>query len=213
MKKLKSIFAKLTPEKRIYQLDKPVIAITGGIATGKSSVSEILNSKGYKIIDADKLVKGIYQTQEALDFVKSNIPEAYSDGGINFKTLRELFFRSNEIKKRIEDFIYPNLKAAFLKEAASILNQDFYIYDVPLLFERGIDSKVDVVVVVYASRETQIHRVIERDHCSPELANKILDEQMDIEVKKTRANFIIKNQETKKELAVEVDQLLLELMN
>ncbi len=213
MNKLKSMFVKLTPEKRLYQLDKPVIAITGGIATGKSSVTEILRSKGFKIIDADKLVKGIYQTLEAVDFVKRNIPEAYSDEGINFKTLRELFFKSPEIKKKIEDFIYPNLKEAFLKEALSLPQQDFYIYDVPLLFERGIDSKVDLVVVVYAPRETQIQRVIERDQCSMELAKKILDEQMDIEVKRSKANFIIKNQGSKKELAVEVDQLLLELMN
>jgi dephospho-CoA kinase len=89
----------------------------------------------------------------------------------------------------------------------------FYIYDVPLLFERGIDSKVDLIIVVYAPRETQIRRVIERDHCSPDLTKKILNEQMDIEEKRTKANFIIKNQGSKKELAVEVDQLLLELMN
>jgi dephospho-CoA kinase len=158
-------------------------------------------------------VKGIYQTPEAVDFVKRNIPEAYSDGGINFKALRELFFKSPEIKKKIEDFIYPNLKEAFLKEALSLPQQDFYIYDVPLLFERGIDSKVDLVIVVYAPRETQIQRVIERDQCSLEIAKKILDEQMDIEVKRSKANFIIKNQGSKKELTVEVDQLLLELMN
>jgi dephospho-CoA kinase len=213
MKKLKSMFITLTPEKRLYKLDKPVIAITGGIATGKSSVTEILTSQGFKIIDADKLVKGIYQTQDSVDYVKDNIPGAYSDGGINFKTLRELFFKSPEIKKKIEDFIYPNLKEAFLKEALSMPHQDFYLYDVPLLFERGIDSKVDLIIVVYAPRETQIQRVIERDHCSPELAKKILDEQMDIEEKRTKANFIIKNQGSKKELAVEVDKLLLELMN
>jgi dephospho-CoA kinase len=213
MKKLKSMFVKLTPEKRLYQLDKPVLAITGGIATGKSSVSEIMTSKGFQVIDADKLVKSIYQTPEAIHYIKNNIPAAYSVGRIDFKILRELFFKSSETKKLIEDFIYPNLKEAFLKETISITNQDFYFYDVPLLFERGLDSQVDLSIVVYTPKETQINRLIERDHCPLPLANAILSEQMDIELKRTKADFIINNFGTKKELAVEVDKLLLQLMN
>lgn len=211
--KLKTKFNKLSPAQRLYGLDKPIIAITGGIATGKSTVSESLNAKGYQVIDADKLVKAIYNTTQAKEFIRENVPEAYYEEGINFKRLRELFFSSEEIKKLIETFIYPNLKAAFLKEASGSSNQEFYIYDVPLLFERGLDSKVDLIIVVYAPKHIQIKRLIERDHCSLDTAEKILLEQMDIEQKVLKADFVIKNMSSKNDVAVEVDKLLLHVLN
>jgi dephospho-CoA kinase len=211
MKQLKSQFHKLKSENRLFGLTKPVIAITGGIATGKSSVTEILRRKGLGIIDADKLVKSIYQTKKAEEFIQMNIPEAFSETGIDFRKLRELFFESPEIKKSIEEFIYPNLKDAFLKEASTMTQQNFYIYDVPLLFERGIDVKVDAIIVVYAPKEIQIERVIQRDRCSRDLAEKILSEQFDIESKKTKGDFVISNVGSKNELAAEVDKLLLQL--
>ncbi len=213
MKELKSNYHKLKSENRLFGLTKPVIAITGGIATGKSSVTELLRSKGLGIIDADKLVKSIYQTKEAEEYIKKNIPEAYSKAGIDFRRLRELFFESQEIKKSIEEFIYPHLKDAFLKEASAMNQQNFYIYDVPLLFERGIDLKVDVIIVVYAPKEIQISRVVQRDQCSRDLAEKILKEQLDIELKKTKGDFVIHNVGSKYDLAAEVDKLLLQLLS
>ncbi len=213
MKELKLHYHKLKSENRLFGLKKPVIAITGGIATGKSSVTELLRAKGLGIIDADKLVKSIYQTREAEEYIKKNIPEAFSEAGIDFRRLRELFFESPEIKKSIEEFIYPNLRDAFLKEASAMNQQNFYIYDVPLLFERGIDLKVDVIIVVYAPRDIQIERVVQRDQCSRDLAEKILTEQIDIELKKTKGDFVIHNVGSKNELAVEVDKLLLQLLS
>ena len=148
---------------------------------------------------------------EAEEYIQMNIPEAFSEEGIDFRKLRELFFESPEIKKSIEEFIYPNLKDAFLKEASTMTQQNFYIYDVPLLFERGIDVKVDAIIVVYAPKEIQIERVIQRDRCSRDLAEKILSEQFDIESKKTKGDFVISNVGSKNELAAEVDKLLLQL--
>lgn len=206
-------FIRLTPENRLYQYKLPVIAITGGIATGKSTVTSLLEKEGLKIIDADQLVKSIYATQEAKEFIKENYPECMSHNDINFKKLRELVFSKIEVKQKIENFIYLRLPKAFSEAASKISGQDFYIYDVPLLFERKLDHLVDQIIVVYAPRNVQLARVIDRDGSKQETANKILDQQMDIEEKKGKADFIINNSGTLEELSAEVDELLRKILS
>lgn len=211
MNKLKERFVKLAPENRLYHFDRPIIALTGGIATGKSTVTKLLTSKGFEIIDADQLVKNIYALQESKDFVKARFPEAWNEE-IDFKILRELVFKNAAAKTDVEQFIYARLPEAFMNEAKKIKEQEFYIYDVPLLYERGLDKKVDLSVVIYAPRKTQLARIIDRDGSKEETANKILEHQMDIEEKKEKADFVIDNSGTVVELAAEVDQLLLQIL-
>jgi dephospho-CoA kinase len=211
MMRLKDQYVKLEAKNRLYQLEKPIIGLTGGIATGKSSVTKILEAKGVKIIDADQLVKAIYATDEAREFIRMNFPDAW-DGEIDFKVLRELVFNNFEYKKRIEAFIYARLPDAFRKQIALIKDQDFYIYDVPLLFERGLDSSVDLKILIYAPRNIQLARLIDRDSSKENTAKKILDQQIDIEDKREKADFVIDNSGTLPELAAEVEKLLLQIL-
>jgi dephospho-CoA kinase len=212
MKNLKEKFVKLEPGFRLYNYDKPIIALTGGIATGKSTVTKLLESKGLKIIDADQLVKGIYQRQDTKELIRTVFSDAWVNEEISFPKLREMVFQNPKIKELIEGFIYARLPDAFREATSKISGQDFYIYDVPLLFERNLDTKVDVKVVVYAPRNIQLARLIDRDGSKEELGNKILDAQMDIEEKKEKADFVINNSGTMVELAAEVDQLLLQIL-
>jgi dephospho-CoA kinase len=213
MMNLKKKYRKLKSEDRLYQLEKPVLGLTGGIATGKSSVSKILRAKGLEIIDADQLVKSIYLTDEAKAFVRDHFADAWIKNEINFPKLRELVFKDPSIKVKVENFIYQRLPAAFLEASFKIKNQSFLIYDVPLLFEKGLNTKVDLSVVVYAPMKIQIPRIMDRDGHEQELAKKILEQQMDIEEKKLKADFVIDNSRTMTELAAEVDQLLLQLLD
>lgn len=213
MNNLKSKFIKLSTEERLYHYDRPIVALTGGIATGKSTVSKLFEQRGLKIIDADQLVKSIYQTQEAQDYIKTNFPIAWEQGKISFPKLRELFFHDYKIKKNIESFIYARLPKAFKEATDLIKDQGFYLYDVPLLFERNLDTKVDLSIVVYAPRDIQLKRLIDRDKVTEETAQKILDAQMNIEEKKDRSDLIISNKGTLSELAAEVDQLLLQILD
>ena len=212
MIRLKKKFAKLAPAQRLYQYEKPVVALTGGIATGKSTVSKLFKARGLQIIDADQLVKEIYATEEAKAFISSNFPDCVSQKEINFKTLRELVFSDQDVKAKVEGFIYARLPEAFRKAALEIKDQDFYLYDVPLLFERKLDPLVDLAIVVYAPRKIQLARLIDRDGSKEEIANKILNQQMDIEDKKLKADFTINNSGSMVELAAEVDQLLLQIL-
>lgn len=210
--KLKKKFITLTSSERLYQYDKPMVALTGGIATGKSTVTKLLKDKGLQIIDADQLVKSIYQEIETKEFIQNNFPTVWDHDEINFKLLRELVFSDAKVKEEVETWIYQRLPAAFHMAALKIKNQDFYFYDVPLLFERGLDTKVDLTLLVYAPRKIQLARVIDRDESKQETAIKILDSQIDIEEKKEKADFVIDNSGSMIELAAEIDQLLLQIL-
>lgn len=213
MMKLNEKYIKLSPDNRLYNFNLPVIALTGGIATGKSTVTKLLEGRGLKLIDADQLVKSIYNTEEARAFIRTHYPEAFSHSEILFPKLRELVFSNPEIKKNIESFIYTRLPDAFRKRSSEITGQNFYLYDVPLLFERGLDKLVDLKIVVYAPAGIQLARIMDRDGSKEEIAKKIIDQQMDIEEKKEKADFIINNSGTLTELAAEVDQLLLQILS
>lgn len=212
MKSLRPEFIKLQPDYRLYNFGKPIIALTGGIATGKSTVTKLLEAKGIKIIDADALVKNIYAKPESQDFIRQNFPEAWKQDAIDFKVLREIFFKNPKVKELVEGFIYSRLPLAFREAAMKIQDQNFYFYDVPLLFERNLDTKVDLKLVVYAPEKVQLARLIDRDGTKEEIGKKILESQMDIEEKKEKADFVIDNSGSMVELAAEVDSLLQQIL-
>lgn len=210
--RLKKEYHKLSPDQRLYHFDKPIIGLTGGIATGKSTVSKILKNKGFQIIDADQLVKDIYETKEAHKFIQSSFPGAYTEDEIDFKQLRSLVFGNSKVKSQVENFIYQRLPNAIKEASKKIKDQDFYIYEVPLLFERNLDKSVDVKIVVYAPRRIQLERIISRDGSSKEVSESILDQQMDIEEKKQKADFVINNSGKPSELLKEVELLINDLI-
>jgi dephospho-CoA kinase len=211
--KLKIEYQRLTPEKRLYQSDIPVIGLTGGIASGKSSVARLLEMKGFTIISADKLVKNIYQWPESITFIQTNFPDFMRNGEIDFKKLREKVFQDEKTKKLIESYIYQRLPEAYLDELKLHSDPSVIIYDVPLLFERGMEKLFDLVLVVYTPRSDQLERLKIRDHISTELAEKMLNQQMDIEDKKNKADVVLMNILSEKELAHETESFVNQYFN
>lgn len=208
MKNLKAKRTTKNPENRLYNIPVPIIGLTGGIGTGKSTVAEILRGKNIPVIDADRLVKNIYQKSETLEFISKHFPHVIDDGIIVFTKLRETVFLDSLAKKLIEDFIYAYMPGEFKKAFMAFNNPHFVIYDVPLLFEKKLNNFVDLSVCVYAPREVQIERIILRDKSSKELAAKILDNQMDIEEKKKRSDLVIVNTGKLEDLKISVGQFL-----
>ena len=206
--KLKSQWNKLTPKKRLHHLKVPVIGLTGGIATGKSTVAATLIEKGFPVINADHLVKEIYARTETKDFVRKNYPQVIKDSEIDFRLLRELVFSAPIVKEEIEAFIYARLPEAFLATYAKLGNPEFVIYDVPLLFEKHLDPVVDLKVLVYAPAKIQKARLMERDGHAEAMALTIMGSQMDIEEKRDKSDLIVDNSGTLVELAEEVNQFL-----
>jgi len=195
---------KLAKENRLYQISVPVIALTGGIGSGKTTVANILESQGFPIINADQLVKTIYQKKSSLEFIQNNFPECIVNNQIDFKKLRELVFSIPENKKLVENFIYPQMEETFLQKLNEFSEKRFVIYDVPLLFERGLHPLVDYIILAYTDKEHQIQRVMSRDHVSRELALKIIEAQMSLDDKKKMSDYIVDNSRGLEELKADV---------
>lgn len=213
MKKLKPDLIKLSPLSRLYSSPRPIIGLTGGIATGKSTAARILISRGYQVIDADRLVKDIYKKKDTLNFIKGNYPSVWIQDSIDFPALHDLFFSDSLVKEQIENYIYQQLPVAFAESLDKIsADHNFIIYDVPLLFEKRLETKVDLTVVVYAPASLQRARLLGRDGHLDEMATKILSHQLDIEAKKQNSDFVINNSSSLLELAAEVDQFLLQIL-
>jgi dephospho-CoA kinase len=191
--KLNSANIRLNAKTRLYELDIPIIGLTGGIATGKSTVSNILRDLGSPIIDADGLIKYIYNQQDTIAFIQSVSPNSILNNKINFQILRKDFFSNSELKLKIENYLYSKLPNAFNYHLSQLNNPSFVIYDVPLLFEKFLEKEIDFTILVFAPRNIQLDRVLARDNCSVDTANKILDYQDAIESKCDKASFVVDN--------------------
>ena len=193
MKKLKDKWVTKNPENRLYHIPVPIVGLTGGIGTGKSKVAELFRKKDIPVIDADKLVKSIYLLPETKNFVMTHFPQTIINNEIVFKKLREIVFINHDAKKTLEDYIYSYLPEEFKKEFSSFVNPSFIVYDVPLLFEKKLNLLTDLNICIYAPKELQLQRIMTRDHIDMELANNILNSQLNIEDKKKLADLIITN--------------------
>lgn len=210
MVKLNPNHIRLTQDQRLYRCPVPIVGLTGSIATGKSSVTKILRQLGHSVIDADKLIKDIYTQPDVIDFIKQNCPEAIVNEVIDFKVLRIKFFSDKELALKLENKLYSYLPEAFNNSLNALLKNtpSFILYDVPLLFEKGIGDKVDTIVTVYAPKEIQLKRLMARDNIDHDIALKLISNQIDIEQKKQNSHLIIDNSLTIENLPGHVEKFL-----
>ena len=187
------------------------IALTGGIATGKSTVASLFMMHGFLTIDADKIAHKI------LDENVSKIIELFGekyiiDNKVNRKELGNLIFNDQIQKKKLENFIHPLIKQQIIKDARIFEEQNKpYLIDIPLFFEnKNYDIKNSIVV--YTPKEIQISRLMDRDNSSQDEALSRINNQMDIEDKKMLASYIIDNSLNLKNLQKEVERVKKELL-
>lgn len=184
---------RLNSDARLYGYTKPIIGLTGGIATGKSTVTKILRERGLAVICADELVKTIYREEKILDLIRAKAPSAINGPQVHFVELRKLFFTNPELKKLLSEAIYQEMPVSFLSEAKKYSASSFIIYDVPLLFEKNLELKVDTHCLVYATESDQRARLAQRDGTDQKTTDLILQEQLPIEQKRLKADSIIEN--------------------
>lgn len=203
---------KLNPSERLHQCPFPLIGLTGGIATGKSTVSEILTKKEVHVICADRLIHQIYSEESVLSFLSNRVPEALQKGEIQFPKLREAFFKDKKLKADLEKLLYSYLPRYFTDSLPKTAK--FVVYDVPLLFEVGMGSKFDLIVSVLCSKETQRMRVLKRDpEMTEETLGQVLSNQISLNDKRAKSDIVIENDGTLEDLEDKVKELLSELNN
>ncbi|MBT6326647.1 MAG: dephospho-CoA kinase [Bdellovibrionales bacterium] len=201
-------FKIINSDKRLYKLNIPVIGLTGGVATGKSTVSQILRQNNFPVICADSLVKQVYLMKKTINHLQKMNPEFVINQKINFKKLRKDFFSNNEIKLKIEKYIYAHLEEVFNLEIQNFPDAKYIIYDIPLLFEKNINKIVDLTICVYSTSEQQLNRLVKRDSINEELALKIISSQINIEDKAKKSDYVIQNTSNIEELRDKIDQFI-----
>jgi len=182
-----------------------IIGLTGSIATGKSFVSSIIkNELNYPLIDADKLAREVVEINKPayLEIVE-NFGEKIlnEDKALNRKALREIIFNDIEKRKLLNEITHKYIRQEFLKkvEIYKSQNKEIIFYDVPLLFEAKIENQFYKIVLVYTPQEVQIKRLMKRDKISVKEAENTINNQISIEDKKNKSDFIIDNTREKSE--------------
>ena len=194
------------------------VGLTGGIATGKSTVVRMLVKKGARVIDHDALVHAL---QEPGRPVWTRIVETFGrgildDGGrIDRKKLGGLVFGSEDRRRALEGIVHPAVLEEAARERERIRREDgqaIVLSDIPLLLEVGMQGLFDLILLVYAPPEVQIARVMKRNHLTRDEAAARLAAQMPIDEKLERADVVIRNDGTMKELQTRVDEIWEELL-
>jgi dephospho-CoA kinase len=187
------------------------IALTGGIASGKSTVCNLLKLYGLRVIDADAVAHAVLQREA--DAVAALFGDGVRDasGGIDRKALGRLVFGDAEARKRLEALLHPLIRREIEQESARHDRlKGPYIIDIPLFYETGA-YPIDRVVVVYAPRELQKKRLMEREGLSESEAEARLDAQMDIEIKRRQATWVVRNDGNLKDLQRETERIFYEI--
>lgn len=190
-----------------------VIGLTGGIGTGKTTVSEYLTEKGFPVIDADKLAREIVEPgMKALKAIKLEfgIDMINLDGSLNRKKLGDAVFSDREkllkLNRITHKEILDRIKMKILELERE--NANLIFIDAPLLFETGIDSMVHETWVIDAPVNLRNERVKKRDSMSDEDIKFRIANQMDQRIKNTKATVVIDNSLGMEELYKKIDQLI-----
>jgi len=186
---------------------KYAIALTGGIATGKSTVASLLSLNGMRVIDADTISHEILDASSA--WVKEEFGEEFVNGSkVNRSKLGDLVFSNKEAKQKLEEFLHPKIREEIEKRSVKQDSFKFpYLIDIPLFFENGAYD-IKESVVVYTPAEIQLARFMKRNGYSQEESLKRIASQMPIDEKRDKATWIIDNSLKLKHLQQEVEDFV-----
>jgi len=190
-----------------------VVGLTGGIATGKSTVSSLLRARGYPIVDADLLAREVVLpgTSAYTAIVKAFGEDVLQpDGYLDRKKLGSVIFNDEEKRKQLNGIVHPAVRKAMIWGVvkAWFMGEKVCIVDVPLLIETGMWKWVGKVIVVYTSAEIQLQRLMKRDGSTREDAASRLNSQLPITAKLPYADHVVENSGTLLELETETQLLV-----
>lgn len=190
-----------------------LVGLTGGIASGKSTVAAILCRLGASIINADELAREVVQPGEDAwkEILETFGPDIlHEDKTLNRKKLRKIVFENPAARKKLEGIIHPRVRALAERRIRELAKAgcSVIVYEVPLLFEAQIHLWLRPVILVACNIETQKKRLLQRDHVTEIQAQQHLDAQMSLEEKRKLADYIIENDGDLQELEQKVSAVL-----
>lgn len=190
-----------------------IVGLTGGIASGKSTVSNLFRKYGIEIVDADKVAKEVSEKKESIEKISNIFGKDIldSDGKIIREKLREKAFKNRELLQELNKIIHPQVMEYFKRKKEENSKDEILIFDIPLLYEAKMEYLCDKIIVVGIDVQKQIRRVVARDGSSEELAKKIIFNQMPLDEKIKKADIVIMNDGTLDELEAKVMKIYREL--
>ncbi|MBM7624620.1 dephospho-CoA kinase [Sporohalobacter salinus] len=182
-----------------------LIGLTGGIASGKSTVSDILKDIGVSVIDADLIAREIVKPgkiawQKIIDTFGKEV--LLPNQELNRERLGQIIFDDPEARKKIDQITHPEIVKKIKKRVGQLQDQgeEIIVVDIPLLIEVGMVDFFDEIWVVYVSRETQLERLMSRDGIDHQTAVNKVEAQMSLEKKKEYADRLVINEGDKADL-------------
>jgi dephospho-CoA kinase len=175
-----------------------LIGLTGGIASGKTTVAKMLARLGAAVVDADGLAREVVEPErdawkEIVATFGANVLQA--DRTLDRQKLRSIIFNDSAARKKLESIIHPRVRALAEERIAQHAASGYgvVVYEVPLLFEGNLHDWLRPVVLVACSAEVQRQRLQQRDRLTPEAARKHIGAQMSLEEKRRLADYVIEN--------------------
>ena len=192
-----------------------IIGLTGGIASGKSTIANMLKNEGITVIDADVESRlAVEQGEEAYDHIVNHFSKSIllEDGSINRAKLGEIIFNNKEERMKLNEIVHPAVRKRMLqkKESAENNGEAIIIMDIPLLFESKFTELVDKTLLVFVDEDIQLQRLMERNHYSKQEALARIHSQMPLADKKRLADVVIDNNGSLEQTELQLKNVLSE---
>ena len=192
-----------------------LLGVTGSIATGKSTVANMLAELGAPIIDFDVLAREVVEPDkpawaDIVDYFGDKVLE--DNRTLNRKALSDIVFNDADKRKKLESFTHPRIQELYQKKLDHLIQQNPKVIVqvvVPLLIEVNMQDLFHKLLVVYTPPSTQIQRLMERDGIAKTQAQKILQSQISIDEKVKAADYVVRNDKSLEETKSQVDDLWL----
>ena len=194
-----------------------VVGITGGIGSGKTTLSKHLKKIGLPVHESDKVVLNMYNkpNKPFIDFMKKTLSkEVILKGKINKKRIANIIFNNDKAKNRLEKYIHKEVRVFrenFIKKNLKTKKKIIFV-DIPLLLENKLEKKFDLIVCIISTKKNRTKRVLKNRKFSKQILNKIFRAQTTDKERRARSHIIINNNKTKKDFIFNAEQALTRIL-
>ena len=197
-----------------------IVGLTGGIGTGKSTVSRKLRERGYPVIDLDVISREVIEYPEVIDELVRNFGNEILENqdntsrkkSISRNKLRQTVFKEEKKVSVLNSIMHPPIVEEMRRQVENLKkNYKTVFVEVQLLFEAKLEKEFDLTVLVYADKKTQLERVLKRDGRKEEEVQQIINAQMDMTEKRRLSNYIIENNGDSEMLDLEIEKFIKKL--